>query len=414
MKKQIIALSLGLMTIGAFAQKKELKIVEKALKNNDFKTAKATIESLEGTLDAMDAKYKAKYYFLRGNAYGKANVAKAAEAYNNLFAFEKETGKSKYTKAAQPKLQSLIQFSSDQAIKQYNSQDYNKAKNNFLLTYKLYPADTSSLFNAAKSATLDKDYDLALKHFNQLKEGGYTGVENQFLAKNKEGKDDLFPNKMTRDLSVKTGTHSDPVDRTTESKKGEILKNIALILKEQGKTDEAIVALETARKANPNDVGLILSIGFIYYDLKQMDKFAELTKEAIKLDPNNPELYYNLGVASVNQNLDEEAIEYYKKAIELKPDYGDAYLNIGVSIYNKRIPIIEKINENLSNAKLYNKLQLEVKAVYKEALPYMEKADSLNRSFDTVQNLLNIYDNLRMEAEGDKYRAIFKEMREKN
>ncbi len=165
MKKQIIALSLGLMTIGAFAQKKELKIVEKALKNNDFKTAKATIESLEGTLDAMDAKYKAKYYFLRGNAYGKANVAKAAEAYNNLFAFEKETGKSKYTKAAQPKLQSLIQFSSDQAIKQYNSQDYNKAKNNFLLTYKLYPADTSSLFNAAISATLDKDYDLALKHY---------------------------------------------------------------------------------------------------------------------------------------------------------------------------------------------------------------------------------------------------------
>ncbi len=48
----------------------------------------------------------------------------------------------------------------------------------------------------------------------------------------------------TRDLSVKSGTHTDPVDRTTESKKGEILKNIALILKEQGKTDEAIVALE--------------------------------------------------------------------------------------------------------------------------------------------------------------------------
>ncbi len=29
--------------------------------------------------------------------------------------------------------------------------------------------------------------------------------------------------------------------------------------------------------------------------------------------------------------------------------------------------------------------ELEVKAVYKEALPYLEKADSLNRSFETVK-----------------------------
>ena len=40
MKKQIIALSLGLMSIGTFAQKNELKAVEKAIKKSEKKIPK--------------------------------------------------------------------------------------------------------------------------------------------------------------------------------------------------------------------------------------------------------------------------------------------------------------------------------------------------------------------------------------
>ena len=61
----------------------------------------------------MDAKYKAKFYFLKGSAYGKSNVQKASDAYNKLFDYEKETGSSKYTKLAQPKLNELIKFVSE-------------------------------------------------------------------------------------------------------------------------------------------------------------------------------------------------------------------------------------------------------------------------------------------------------------
>ena len=39
MRKQIVALCLGFMTIGIFAQKDELKNAEKAIKNEDFKGA---------------------------------------------------------------------------------------------------------------------------------------------------------------------------------------------------------------------------------------------------------------------------------------------------------------------------------------------------------------------------------------
>lgn len=175
MKKQILALSLGLMSIGVFAQKDELKAAEKAIKKADFKAAKAAILPLESTEDSMDPKYQAKYYYLKGAAYGKSNVEKAAAAYNKLFEVEKASGKSKYTKIAGPKLNELIQYVSEKAIKAYSEEkDYKSATKDFYLTYQLSPKDTTFLYNAAVSASLEKDYDTSLKYYKQLQEIGYT------------------------------------------------------------------------------------------------------------------------------------------------------------------------------------------------------------------------------------------------
>lgn len=57
MKKQILALSLGLMTIGVSAQKNELKVAEKALKKNDIATARTAIQSIESMESSMEDKY---------------------------------------------------------------------------------------------------------------------------------------------------------------------------------------------------------------------------------------------------------------------------------------------------------------------------------------------------------------------
>ena len=146
-------------------------------------------------------------------------------------------------------------------------------------------------------------------------------------------------------------------------------------------------------------------------DLKKMDKFAELIAEAIKLDPNNPNLYFNLGVAYGNQGLEKEAIEYYKKALEIDPNYRDAYLNIAYTITNKRIAVVEEMNNNLNNEKKYTELEQKNKAICKEALPYLEKADAMKRTLDTVRNLMNLYDTLEMFEKSDELRPIYKKMR---
>ncbi|AUC86666.1 hypothetical protein CW731_06345 [Polaribacter sp. ALD11] len=412
MKKQILAISLGLMSVVAFGQKKELRSAEKAIKKGDLKEAKVIIESLESMEPTMESKYKAKYYFLRGAAYGKTDVQKAADAYTKLFEYEKEIGKQKYTKEAEPKLNDLVQFVSNKAIEQYNAKDYENAKDNFYLTYKLSPKDTSFLYNAAISSSLSENYDLSLSHYKELKEIGYTGISTQYLGTNKEtGEEENLGSKTNRDLMVKTGQYIKPTQKTLESKYAEIVKNISYILVNQGKTEEAIVALQEARQANPKDVNLILNEAQLYIKLEKMDKFGELMQEAVKLDPTNPTLFFNLGVINANQDKTEEAVKYYKKAIELDPEYGDAYMNLAVTMLSKEKEIVEEMNKNLSNFKKYDALQAKQKELYKKALPFLVKADNISRNEGTVRSLLNIYDTLGMEKEADALRPIYKEFR---
>ncbi|WP_334059003.1 tetratricopeptide repeat protein [Polaribacter sp. P097] len=413
MKKQILALSLGLMTIGVSAQKNELKVAEKALKKNDIATARTAIQSIESMEGSMEDKYKGKYYFLKGQVYGKTDVKKAVEAYNNLFDFEKATRKSRYTNEAKTKVMELTQFVSQKAVTAYNeTKDYKTATENFYLTYQLSPTDTSFLYNAAVSASLQKDYDTSLAYYNKLQELGYTGVTMQYMATNKEtGAKENLGGKTQRDLMVKSGDYIAPEDVPTKSRQADIVKNIGYILIAQGKTDEAIVAIKKARENDPKDLNLLLNEAQLYIQLKDMEKFGTLMQEAIQLDPNNPTLFFNLGVVNQNEGKKEEAIGYYKKAIELDPEYGDAYMNLAVAILSGEQAIVDEMNENLSNFKKYDELQGKQKELYKEALPFLEKADSIKRSEDTVKSLLNIYDILRMEEKADALRPIYKKMR---
>ena len=69
---------------------------------------------------------------------------------------------------------------------------------------------------------------IMLTSYNELKEIGYTGISTQYFALNKEtDKEELFPSKDLRDISVKTKTHNNPTQKSTDSKQADIIKNIS-------------------------------------------------------------------------------------------------------------------------------------------------------------------------------------------
>ena len=66
MKKIIIILLITGMSGNIFSQKKELKIVEKFIKSEDFNSAIKNLELISNSIESSENKIKAKYYYLKG------------------------------------------------------------------------------------------------------------------------------------------------------------------------------------------------------------------------------------------------------------------------------------------------------------------------------------------------------------
>ncbi len=413
MKKQILLLALGMFTVASFAQKNELKAAEKAIKKLDFSAAVAAINSAEGLIANADAKTKSKFYFLKGQAFGgKKEYEKAGKAYKDLFDFEKSSGKKRYTDKALPMFSLLKDEVNNKAFQLNDVENFKESSKAFYLRYTLDKKDTLYLSNAAQLASRAKDIDVSLKYYRELVRLGYQGIETDYFATNiSTGKEEPFSSKSLRDFSIKGKTHNNPIDKKTTSKRAGIFNSISTILAGQNKFDEAVVAIKKAREIDSNKLDYLMNEAQLYIKMNKMDLFGGMMEEAILKDPTNPILYFNLGVVNYNENKLEEAKKYYLKAIELKPDYDDAILNLAIAILTKEKAIIEEMNNNLSNNKKYDALEKQQKEVYKEALPYLEKADSLKRTKETVQRLLNIYEVLEMEEKAKVFRVLYRELR---
>jgi tetratricopeptide (TPR) repeat protein len=413
MRKQVLALFLGLLTTGLFAQKNEIKTAERAIKKLDYTTASTALKTAEGLLSNMDAKTKAKFYFLQVQTFnGTKKYEAAAQAFANLKETEAKSGRRKYAGTAKPIIDKMIIEVSKRAASLFTKdKDFKNAAKDFLLAYTLDPTDTSSLQNSALSSYNAEDFEASLKKYQKLKDLNYTGIRTIYYAKEKAtGIERNLGSKSQRDSMVRLGQFKEPRDEVSASKQADIIKNIALLLHKTGKTEEAVKMIQEVRSKNPNDLSLLLTEADFYINLKRMDKFGEMMEKAIKLDPNNPILFYNLGIInSDKEGKEADALKYFKRAIELKPDYADAYTSV-YRIIVSRENAINKQMEGLTDFDKYDALQAKKILIYKEALPYLEKADSLKRTVDTVKILKSLYEILEMDDKAKEYGDILKKM----
>jgi len=413
MKKTFLLLVTLLMCATTYAQKNEIKAAEKALKSNDFAAAAAEIGKAEGLIASADDKTKARFYYVKVEAYAgmaktdpsDANYNTASAAFTDLTDLEKQMGSSKYTTLAAPSIDLMISEVSAKGIKSYQDNAYSDAKKELFQVYQMSKKDTVFLEYAANAAYLDKDYDMALEYFTSLKDLQYTGITTEYSAVSVEtGERENMSSKSNMDIMVKTGTYKDPKVITTESKQPTIIKNIAFVYVEKGDTDKAIAAVKDARLIAPDDVNLILTEANLQIKLGNKDEFAVLMNEAIALDPNNASLYFNLGVINAEQGEIEKAKEYYTKCIELDPAYADAYINLGSAILEADKGLVEEMNQSLSDFKKYDEIKARQVELYKEVMPLYEKAYELRSDdIDTVRTLMSLYENTGMD---DKYKTM--------
>lgn len=399
MKPRLLLLLALVFSVSMFGQKKELKSLEKLVKSGSFSEAKTVLTSLDGMLDLMDEKTKAKYYLLKGQTFLGSPENLDGESLKTAIDMFSKVNDDKLNAVLEPlKVQAINQMVNS-AVEDQNAKEYDKAAAKLYDLYKMSPKDTMYLYFAASNSVNSSDYDSALTYYNELKDLGYSGIETKYMATNKEtGVQENLGNEQTRDLMVKAGEYIDPETVVTESKASEVTKNIALIYASQGKNEEAIAAIQDAKLQNPGDISLLKSEAEVYLSMGMDDKYEETLTKVIEMDPENPQLYYNLGVTAGKAKKNDKAIEYYKKAIALKPEYVEANLNLAAVMLQQDQVYIEEMNGlGMSNAdnKKYDSLKAKRMDLYRAAVPYLLTAHAGKpENADVIRTLYNIYTQL--------------------
>jgi tetratricopeptide (TPR) repeat protein len=433
--KHIVLASTILVSVSAFAQKEELKALKKIyakeeIKGNDLVEYKALVAKVQPLATEEGDKvyagfYKAMTPVLESLAIDKtmtpiqmqaalmklANpkaISDLASGLNATLDYEKKTGKKIYTDDINETITSFKPDLVNLAVGLGNAKQYKEAGDVLYAIYQLDKKDQDKLFYAASYAVNGQDYEKALDYYNQLKAMNYTGDGTVYWATNKASQqEETFPTKVERDLFMKSGTHEKPRDEKLESKRGEIFKNIALILVQQGKTDEAKAAVTEARKANPSDDSLLLTELDLYLKIKDYDTYTKLVSEALEKNPTNVDLLYNLGVISADRGKLDEAEKYYKKALEVNPGYFNANLNLAelkLRADEKWVTEMNKLSTSDKDNKRYEVLKAERDKNFKSVLPYLEKAVEIEPTNEAARKtLLSVYNALEMT---DKYKAL--------
>ena len=413
MKKTVLIVTALLMSVMVYSQRQELREASRSINNKDFNTAKQALSKIEGQIEAQDASTQAEFYLYKGQAYMGAagnreqDLLIAADAFKKVMELEKG-GRQRHSKQAEEQVQGLLVRLVNSAIDDQNAQRFAAASNKLYAGYTISKIDTVYLYFAATNAMSAQEYDKAMKYYEELLDLSYTGIEKEYVATDREtGEVVVFGNKEEQNLMMMSGEYVRPQERLSESRRPVILRDLGLIYIEKGKIDEAKQLIADARKADPNNVGLIRAEANIALQMDDMKTYNELMQKVIASDPDNPEIYYNLGVSSASIGDAENAKKYYEQALKLDPNFHNAQVNLAVLILEREQSIIEEMNSlgtSAADNRRYDQLRKERDDMYREAIPYLEsalkgRADDL----DIMRTLMNMYSIIGEDA---KYRNM--------
>lgn len=391
----------------SFAQKNELKELEKLVKKNNTTETTALLSTIEKMLPQATDDQKAAYYFFKTKNFinlassgvdFNENRSKAIESINLLTKFENETKSKKYTSEIISLKNTLLAELVDDAINENRNKNYKKSSRLFEQAYNLNNLDTIYLYNAANDAVNAKDYDFAESKFKDLIKLKFDGKSETYVATSQiTGKVESFGiDKKARDLAVKNGTHVQPETILNKSVKPAIYNNLTHILLNKENYSEAENYALTACDLDKENVNTLLNVLLLYYNTNRLDKFEEYAKKGVERFPQNETLLYNLAVINIKNNQYELATNYLNKILLLNKNNFEALRELGNLELQKDADITNKINalpNTTASNKKRNELMQEKKLVYSTTLEYYLKAKAVNTKDESLSELITQIQN---------------------
>ncbi len=432
--KKILIIATTLLSFAIFAQ--ESTHISSAIialdTRQDVKEAKEYIDNAHEIIQGKDAssvskKNMGKYL----HYYGRIHLAisqskdedikaldedaldKALEFFFKSYAYETSIGKNYFRKESERAIPGILplvtqrgaQFDqmAQMALQQGNEEDAKqyrqRAYDDFMKAYSyaqkdpINRIDTSLYYNAGLMMVSNQDYEMAIKHFEELIDMGYKGIS--FEGKNVEsGKYEMFPNERTALASEERGTHVEI--RQSEPVTAELYKMLALSYRQADQIDKYKETISKARTLFPENEELIREELSIFLENEEYEKAIENIDASLKNDPENPLFLYIKGTLYYSNIKDfEKAKDAYRAAIAIDPEHADANYMMGVLYIDEANKFVEKMNKLTTSAadmKKYDKLKAEQKEVFKKALPYFEKANEVNPGdVDVLRALQQVY-----------------------
>jgi tetratricopeptide (TPR) repeat protein len=168
-------------------------------------------------------------------------------------------------------------------------------------------------------------------------------------------------------------------------------------------TVKAESVLKSLDQIFPNDKSITLQLIDLYIKSNKPEEAQKYIKVAKEADPTNSTLFFAAGIMYLNASKYDQAIEELSKSIELNPEVYDAQYGLGAAYINKASDMFVKANE-IMDVKKYSDAIDQANAVYAKALPYMEKAHSINpEDVYAMRSLQELYYRLKQT---DKYNEI--------
>ncbi len=318
-----------LMTMGAFAQKEQIKEAQSLYDKGKNEEALAVLKKIEYLIVNASDSDKSDFFFIKGNVCkdlaaknidAVTNFALASSAYQDILLYENDSRNYKYAFKANQALKAMKSTLVDGAYSDYKAGKFKESAAKSYEVYQIDKKDTLNLFNAAGSSLNGKDYVSAIKYYEELRKINYTGKGMIFYATNKKTKvEEAFISMSARESNIEAGLYEKPRNFYPPSKKEEVLLSLGYCYLERNDYVNAAKYYESDLQLNPNCLDCCINLAYVKMQLKkevvdQMSLLGNTPKEMKEYDK----------LSLQKDEIVKSAIPYLKKALVIEPKNEEA------------------------------------------------------------------------------------------
>ncbi|MBS7253067.1 tetratricopeptide repeat protein [Flavobacterium branchiicola] len=328
MKIKFMFLSILLINVGVFAQKAQIKEAQTLFEKGNSDEALAILKKTEYLILNAPDEDKSDFYFLKGNVLkdlatknvdAANNFTLASEAYQDVFLYENESGKFKYTVKASMALKDLKSKLVNGAMDDFKAGKFKESADKSYKVYLFDKKDTLNLLNAASSSINARDYASAVKYYEELKKKNYSGKAVIYYATNKKTKEeDAFISPKARESAIQEGLYEKPRTESVPSKKIDVNNNLAYSYLERKDFVKAEATYNYVLELNPNYIDAYINLAYLKLQLKK-----ELADQISTLGTTPKEMQEYDKLSAKKDELSRSAIPYLKKALTIEPKNED-------------------------------------------------------------------------------------------